>query len=246
MGKYISIFSGIVIFIVTISTFYYQVIFKPQTIIEIQCLDKTQLTQLPNVDGLSGHFLYNDSIPVQNLWKIKYLLKNIGDVNIIGEGNASHLIGGNLPFEIASAIRILDVDITNNNMDAILINNRLGFKQWRPTEYVEITAFVECANNKQPSFLMNSRDIIDADIKYTEFLTRAIDENKKIIDYFPKRLVNTLKWITAIVTIFLYLIAIPAGVASFKSTQGKAARITFIVMFIIFFTILLMPFLWVF
>lgn len=246
MGKYLSIFSGIVVFIVTVSTFYYQVIFKPQTVIELQCLDRTQLTQLPNVEGLSGHFLYNDSIPVQNLWKIKYLLKNVGDVNIIGEGNTSHLIGNSLPFKIVDAIRILDVNITNNNMDAILTNNGLGFKQWRPTEYVEITAFVECVNNKQPSFSMNSRDIIDADIKYTEFLTRTMDENKKIIDYFPKSLANTFKWITTIVTIFLYLIAIPAGVTSFKNTQGKGTRITLAIMFIIFFTILLMPFLWVF
>ena len=93
---------------------------------------------------------------------------------------------------------------------------------------------------------MNSRDIIDADIKYTEFLTRTMDENKKIIDYFPKSLANTFKWITTIVTIFLYLIAIPAGVTSFKNTQGKGTRITLAIMFIIFFTILLMPFLWVF
>lgn len=246
MGKYISIFSGIIIFTVTVSTFYYQVIYKSQTIIEVQCLDRTQLTQLPNVEGLSSHFLYNDSIPVQNLWKIKYLLKNIGDVNIVGVGNNSNLIGVNLPFRIADAIRILDVNITNNNIDASLMNDGLRFKQWRPAEYVEITAFVECENNKQPSLLMNSRDIVDAEIKYTEFLTGKVDGDTKLIDYLPKGLANTLKWIATIVSIFLYLIAIPSGIAAIKNTQGKGARIAVVVLMSIFFTILLMPFLWVF
>lgn len=246
MVKIISILSGIIIFIVTVSTFYYQVIHKPKTLIEVQCLDKSQLTQLPNVEGLSGHFFYNDSIPVKNLWKMKYLLKNIGDINIIGEGRTSNLIGNILPIRIVDAIRILDVNISNNNIGVVFGNGGLIFKQWRPAEIIEITTFVECENGKQPSLLINNRDIVDAEIKYSEIVTDNLSADKKLIAHFPLGFANTLKWTAFVVSIVLYLFSIPTCVGQVKNAQGKGLRVVLIILFIIFFAILFAPFLWVF
>ena len=61
--------------------------------------ESTLLTQKPKIPGITVFVQYEDTIPVENLWRICYTLENTGNRNIIGEGAQSSLVakGGGLP-----------------------------------------------------------------------------------------------------------------------------------------------------
>ena len=58
----------------------------------IYCMENTLLTQRPNVPGLAVFVKYEDMTPIENLWRICYMLKNTGNQNIVGEGIQSSLV----------------------------------------------------------------------------------------------------------------------------------------------------------
>jgi hypothetical protein len=232
--------------IITGLTFYYSFIYKEKTQVEIQNLDKTQLTQIPDIKGLVTKFYFNDSIPVKNLWRVRYLIKNIGDKNIIGQGVNSSLLSDGIPLRFDTNCNVLDISISHETNAATLNNETLYFKQWRKAEYVEITAFIECTSG-EPNIMIDSRDIISADIIYTDY--RQIQESidKKLIDYFPSSLKNIIKWSMTVIVAFLFILAIPQAVKQINSMDGgKGVKVFTAILMIVFLTIILMTFLWIF
>ena len=72
---------------------------RRKTRVTIYCMENTLLTQRPNVPGLAVFVKYEDTTPIENLWRICYMLKNTGNQNIVGEGAQSSLVtkGHGLP-----------------------------------------------------------------------------------------------------------------------------------------------------
>ena len=232
--------------VVTCLSFYYGFIYKEKMQIEVQSLDKTQLTQISEIKGLTAKFYFNDSIPVKNLWKVRYLIKNVGNIIIIGQGANSSLLNEGVPLKFANNCNVLDMNISHETNAAKLINGILHFKQWKSSEYTEITAFVECANG-EPDLTIDSRDIIAADVLYTDYRQFQEDPNKKLIDYFPSSLKNTIKWTMTIIIALLLLFAIPQAIKQIRTVDGgKGVKVFTAILMLIFFVIMLMPFLWIF
>ena len=62
-------------------------------------MENTLLTQRPNVPGLAVFVKYEDMTPIENLWRICYMLKNTGKQKIECQGFQSSMMtkGHGLP-----------------------------------------------------------------------------------------------------------------------------------------------------
>ncbi len=131
--------------------------------LEVKRIDATQLTKLPAIDGLKANFHFKDSL-VTNLWRVKYMITNIGTKTIIGEGAQRNIIDNELKLYFNDSITILDIQIGNTNFPIELLNAKLSFKQWRPKEFIEVVAFVEPTTKANPIMQIDERDIIDGKV----------------------------------------------------------------------------------
>ena len=107
---------------------------------------------------------FEDMTPIENLWRICYMLKNTGNQNIVGEGIQSSLVtkGHGLPLYTRNIKQIIQISATDNSI-AELKDNTLYFKQWLPDECITIEALVESAGEK-PELYIDKRDIINAKV----------------------------------------------------------------------------------
>ena len=91
---------------------------KEKVRVTICCTESTLLTQKPKIPGITVFVQYEDTIPVENLWRICYTLENTGNRNIIGEGAQSSLVakGGGLPLYTKNVKKMIQLSATDNNM----------------------------------------------------------------------------------------------------------------------------------
>lgn len=188
--KYIKTISTLVAIAAGIISIYFY-IHKECVILEVKAMSVQLLTESTSTDDLKVQYFYKDTIPVQNLWQIQYVIRNIGDATLIGTGENKQLLSENLPLTIKNQEHIYSIAITQSNNEAYLLNNRICFKQWRSGEFVELIAFVE--SKEQPQLIISDRDIKDSEIIYQTYTPETINENVKIIDYLPRWLVQTIK-----------------------------------------------------
>ena len=117
-------------------------------------------------------------------------------------------------------------------------NFHLDFKQWRPSEFVELTAYIE--NEKRdnlPKFKIDERTIINGTVNNVDFNVAKEIVNDRLIDRFSKWVQNTLWWIAVVVyiTVIIFLFIQESS----KEDWNKKFIPTIIVTILI-----LIPFLW--
>ncbi|MDR0334088.1 MAG: hypothetical protein LBI15_11600 [Dysgonamonadaceae bacterium] len=246
MKNNIIIFLTIIGLIIAGFTYYYQVIYKEKTIVNIEKISEVLLTNPMPVSGLKAHYTYNDSISVDNLWQTTFIVKNIGNKTIYGAGFQNQSIrDSHIPISIIECDRVLSATITNENNGAFMvIPLKITIVQWKPKEYIEITTLTEGIN--PPKLIISDREIKDAEITYSVYSPGEIKINQKIIEHLPTNVINTLKWIITSVMGFLLLLAISQVRKSYLEIDSKAVRVLFVILLLIFLSIILMPLLWMF
>lgn len=140
---------------------------EKQIKLDVQTSSAENLTTHKATQDLSVKYYFQDSLEVHNLWRMQWVIRNIGDQTIIGTGTGSHLLNNGLPFSFTDSCQIISLQMTGNNNNAILQPSRIWFQQWRRNEYVELTAFIESV--KQPEILLSNRDVIDSEISYSQY-----------------------------------------------------------------------------
>lgn len=197
--------------------------------LEVQTISERLLTDATPIDGLEVKYVY-DSIEVHNLWQMQYVVKNIGELTIVGQGAEKMIIdeGVTCNFSPQNA-NVISLKITNNNFGAELNKGLLGFKQWRKGEYVEIEAMVE--SDVKPELKISDRDIIDANIVYTKYNPANNSQYKdRLYDKLPSVIFKTLRIIYSIIV----GLTIIASILAYKTTaMDKNAKIVGVWMIII-------------
>ena len=201
-SKYTKTIGALVAIVASVVSIYFY-FHKEQVILEVKTMSIQLLTTPASTDNLRVQYFYNDTVPVQNLWQIQYVIRNIGDATLIGVGENKQLLSKNLPFSIEHEKHIYSIIVTRSNNEASIIGNHLCFKQWRPREFVEIIALVE--SEESPQLTISDRDIKDAKIVYHKYTPETINEEIRIIDHAPQWLAKTLKIIYFILCGFLTL-----------------------------------------
>lgn len=137
---------------------------KEKVRVTVCCTESTLLTQKPEIPGLTFLVRYRDTVPVENLWRIRYTLENTGNRNIIGEGAQSSLVvkGGGLPLYMRNVKRMIRISAVDNKM-VELKDNILYFKQWLPEECIAIEALVE-SSGERPELFIDEHDIINSKV----------------------------------------------------------------------------------
>jgi hypothetical protein len=235
---------GLIAIIVTIGISWY-VNREKRTILNVEKVSEILLTKPLNVEGLTSSYTYNDSIEVKNLWRTTFVIKNVGEKTIYGKGFPEQSIRDlHIPFLIKNCEKVLSVIITNENNEAWIDEPlKLGIIQWKPEEYIEITTLTDGDN--PPDLRINDREIKDSKITYSVYSAEKINENKKLIEHLPKRLVNTFKWIIVVVMVFLFIVAVFTIPEQVK-TASKEQKVLTLMLWLFFMTILLCPILWMF
>ena len=74
---------------------------KEKVRVTVCCTESTLLTQKPKIPGITVFVQYEDTILVENLWRICYTLENTGNKNIIDRKstrlNSSHRLESRMP-----------------------------------------------------------------------------------------------------------------------------------------------------
>ncbi len=231
-SKYLKWITSFITIAVGILTVYFY-LHKERVSLEIKTMSAQLLTAPTSTDDLRVQYYYKDTIQVRNLWQVQYVIRNVGDATLVGIGEDRQLLESGLPFTFSEDSQILSCAITQSNNEATLGNNRIYFKQWKPKEFIEITAFIE--NTSSPQISISDRDIKDSEIVYTAY-TPEIQDNSQIIDSLPKSLKTTLKIIYYILAFILMI-----GVIVALCQQGSLTdKIGLLIVFIF----LLIPLLW--
>lgn len=220
---------------------------EKQPAIEIKKISEIELTRPLEVDELTSTYLY-DSIPVEHLWQVSYVIKNTGDVTLLGEGFDNKNIRGNaIKLNIEDCEKLLSIDIVNTNTDAELEKDCfLKFTQWRPNEYVELLLLSD--GQTAPEVTISDRDIENVMISNVTYSPKEQLAEKRWTDKFPKALNSTLWWITLVVEIISFgiiLFAVISSVIKYFKKQSDSIS-SDIAIFLWFACITLLPLIWLF
>lgn len=192
-----------------IAALYFQ-IKEHHSELEIKTVSIEKLTDLPSVEGLRATYLYKGDT-VKSLWKAHYIITNIGDEPLIGEGNKRNIIKDNIRFVLNEGFRILEIkDFELKDFNFINTKNQVGldFLQWKPEEAIELVLYIEEFNSSTPpSLTTNEREIINGKVSYTSLLNETTEK----ISLFNKlpRPINTILWWFGIVFFGLIFILMP-------------------------------------
>lgn len=161
---------------------------KDTTELKILTIEKMQLTKIPEIDGLTANYFYQDSL-VNNLWTIRAVIINTGSKPIIGKGTKTNLLSDSLLISISDSVKVLSIAINDKNFPISIIKNKdntanLDFKQWKYLDAVEIVAIVESFGKTTPFIYIDERDIIDAKVIFSDYKPTEANANKKLIDAF--------------------------------------------------------------
>lgn len=220
-----SAISAIVAIIVTIIIAWYNK--DKNTLLNIEQVNTTLLSQKPDIDGLSVKYVYHDTINVNNLWKAIYTIKNTGDQTLYGSGfSDTNIRNGVIPISLSKCDKLLSVRIISCDNDVFINkNHELVVGQWKPNEYVEVEILAE--SKSAPEIKINPRVIKDADITYSKYVPTANQTKEKFIDLLPSWLANILKWCT-VATIITFAIALLSQIPSHLKSGEKIVVVIFL------------------
>ena len=246
---------GTIVTIITGVLSLYFLFKKENPKLEVTTYSEQLITQQHDIENLQATYIYKDSLEVDNLWQVKYIIRNIGKSTIVGRGENSTLIDTGIGYSFSNDANVLYCDITNNVIDATLENDFIVFQQWKNDEFVEISALIE--SSECPQFKINHRDIIDADVKYSQFAIHGSND-KKLIRFVPQEYASRLRYIWLIYQLvfmggFFSIIytLVKIGVVSKKTLQylnvfGVKLYFPYKIVLLLVCIILMLPILWFF
>jgi len=199
--SYIMTFITIVAGIATIGGLYFQ-LYEKKPIIEIKTISKDSLTKLPSIEGLNATYKYKNE-KVVSLWKLHYIISNIGNEIIIGEGSKKNIIKDNISLEINDSFKILEIEDKNTPFKLSIQENKIliSFLQWKPQENIELVIYAEqIKKDSSPQLTTNDREIINSNVIYNTLEIKDISKGTAIFYKLPSPLQSTIKWFS----IFIY------------------------------------------
>ena len=189
IGTLLTITNGVIIL--------YQFFHKDMIKIEVKTIDRVELTKIPDIEGLTVNYHYHGN-DVENLWKVRYVISNIGARTIIAKTDHRNIlsiekdsdgkiVSETLPIYFKNKGRVLSVVIDEKNFDIEIVEMKdnivkLDFKQWKRGEFIYITAMIENSSEMKPSLSIDEGDIIDSKIVFSEFNPIEVKEKRGIID----------------------------------------------------------------
>ncbi len=227
---------GSVASIVALAFFvYYQFFVVEALILEIKTINEEELTKVPEIKNFKGTFTYQDST-VNSLWKIRLSIKNIGSKTFVGEGNNKDIIGDTLGLYVPNEFRIIDIQQRQEklflNIDRINSSSyQLKFKQWKPTEFVELIAFVEGENrNGEPllRFNINEREILNGEVKAVDFKVADTYKDKSFMSNFSKGVQTGLWWFVVIINISVFILILITNYSNASDVKQDSGTILLI------------------
>ena len=191
--------------VATIISFFRSTPFFQEKKIKVDCYSERMLSFGTKVDSLIVQ--YNGKT-IDDVWKLRFVLNNVGMQSIIGSGAYSALLNDRLIMKIDSNYQIISYNIPRNDLDANFQQAEnsftIMFKKWKPNEMMQIEVLATpVVNNKvYPSMSMNERDVTGAKVVVHNVDYAKIEDSSNNLDWlvylksnYPRFLFKIAKWV---------------------------------------------------
>ena len=190
--------------IVTIIAFVWSIHLNQEKKIKVECHTERMLSFGTKVDSLT--VLYK-GIKIDDVWKIRIDLNNIGMQSIIGCGSSSAFLNDRLIINIDNNFQIISYSVNKNDFGAKYnqLDNSfaISFKKWKPNEKLQMEVLLSPIKNKEyPLVSINERDIIGADVVFRNLDLAKIEDSSNNLDWlnnlklnFPSFLFKIAKYV---------------------------------------------------
>ena len=218
---------------------------QKSTILEIKTISNMELTRPLNVEHLSFVFFFDDTIPVEHLWQSSYVITNIGETTLYGDGfDSKNIKGETLSLQLLNCENLLSIEKVGGNADINLQRESLCFNQWRPEEFIELRILSD--GQSAPELKISERDIKDGHVKYTQYSPEEKLVNRRFVDEFPKSLYYVLWWVALLFDIFLFVVAVIEAVDKYHLVDTGFKKVVYILAWALVLFISFAPIMWMF
>jgi hypothetical protein len=169
---------------------------------------------------------YNDKT-VANVWKVRIIANNDGKNSIVGIGSHSDINNDTIYFQLIGNFKIISHNIVKNEINGTLLLHNdcfsYSFNKWNSYEKLEIDVLIvnEMNDKQQPSFKVNERDIVNANIKLKtidltsdNYYESNFDWLIKVKQVIPSWLLKIIKWFSIILFGCVSIFMIPIWIFS--------------------------------
>jgi len=191
---------------------------------------KEQLTAQPQDKQLKVTYEFGDR-QVQDLWRVRLQLKQVGGQTIVGRGLRQNIIGDYIPIIVSSGFEIVDIITDKNDVDADVrkfTNNeiRIFFSQWRKDEVVSLILLLERKGDgvlSSGSF-SSARSIVDGTITYSIVEDTVAHVKRPLMDYLPFALTLPLRIILSFVGFVFAVGGVGAAISCFGDLRENKIK----------------------
>ena len=144
---------------------------------------------------------------IDNLWKLRFSVRNTGKKSIIGTGETSDIYNDCIKFHLEKGYEIISYNILNDDfLDSLnYANNSFScyFRKWKVGEKLQFDIWVQSHSaNDSPRMILDERSIINpvVETKYTEISELEISGNSLdwLVDLkikYPKFIFKIAKYV---------------------------------------------------
>lgn len=213
--------------IAAIIGFFWSTPFYKDKRIKIDCYTERMLSFGTKVDSLTVR--YKGEI-IDDVWKLRFILNNVGMQSVIGSGSSSVLLNNQLVISIDSSYHIISYDINKNDFEANYnqLENSfiIGFRKWKPNEKMQIEVLLTPKNNTgYPLVTVNEREVTGAKLVFNNVDYAKIEDSSNNVDWLINLKLNYPKFIFKIAKylglFFFCIFAIAPIVITVQFIQGK-------------------------
>lgn len=143
--------------------------------IKIETLELENIFPASFIDKIQANYVYNNQDTLKSIWKVHYVITNIGQVAIVGEGNSKNIIDANKIhfFLDNSDFKILNIEILNYS-EAIgkvdFYENSFeisAIKQWKKNEKIDLMVWMGGAYQAiEPQLIYSDHQTLEDQIVY--------------------------------------------------------------------------------
>lgn len=200
--------------IVAIIGFFWSTPFYKEKKIKIDCYTERMLSFGTKVDSLTVR--YKGEV-IDDVWKLRFVLNNVGMQSVIGSGSSSVLLNNQLVINIDSNYHIISYNINKNDFEANYnqLENSfiIEFRKWKPKEKMQIEVLLTPKNNTGcPLVTVDEREVTGAKLVFNNVDYAKIEDFSDNLDWltnlklnYPKFIFKIAKWFGLAVFVLLIL-----------------------------------------
>lgn len=191
--------------LVTVIGFFWSTPFYKEKKLKIECYTERMLSFGTKVDSLTVQY---KGEKIDDVWKLRFVLNNVGMQSIVGSGSSSALLNDRLIIDVDTNYQVISYNVSKNDLDASYQKSEnsftIMFKKWKPNEIMQIEMLMTPVNNNKdyPLISVNERDVTGAKVIFHIVDFAKIEDSSNNLDWLINLKLNYPKFLFKIAKYF--------------------------------------------